>query len=233
MSKTILVVEDEKAIADILVFNLQREGYQTLEANNGADGLKLALEKSPDLILLDVMLPQMDGFEVCKKVRMSSQVPILMLTAREEETDKILGLELGADDYITKPFSMRELMARVKANMRRSLPSDDEVKTTSSDGLQIKTSNGSIYKHGKQLDLSVREFELLTFLAATPGQVYSREQLMEKVWGYEYYGDLRAVDVAIRRLREKIEDESAQPRYIITKRGLGYYFSETEKLESI
>lgn len=233
MSKTILVVEDEKAIADILVFNLQREGYQTLEANNGADGLKLALEKSPDLILLDVMLPQMDGFEVCKKVRMSSQVPILMLTAREEETDKILGLELGADDYITKPFSMRELMARVKANMRRSVPSDDEVKTNVSDGLQIKTSNGSIYKQGKQLDLSVREFELLTFLAATPGQVYSREQLMEKVWGYEYYGDLRAVDVAIRRLREKIEDESAQPRYIITKRGLGYYFSETEKLESI
>lgn len=233
MSKTILVVEDEKAIADILVFNLQREGYQTLEANNGADGLKLALEKSPDLILLDVMLPQMDGFEVCKKVRMSSQVPILMLTAREEETDKILGLELGADDYITKPFSMRELMARVKANMRRSMPSDDEVKTNVSDGLQIKASNGSIYKHGKQLDLSVREFELLTFLAATPGQVYSREQLMEKVWGYEYYGDLRAVDVAIRRLREKIEDESAQPRYIITKRGLGYYFSETEKLESI
>lgn len=233
MSKAILVVEDEKAIADILVFNLQREGYQTLEANNGADGLKLALEKSPDLILLDVMLPQMDGFEVCKRVRMSSQVPILMLTAREEETDKILGLELGADDYITKPFSMRELMARVKANMRRSVPSDDEVKTNVSDGLQIKASNGSIYKHGKQLDLSVREFELLTFLAATPGQVYSREQLMEKVWGYEYYGDLRAVDVAIRRLREKIEDESAQPRYIITKRGLGYYFSETEKLESI
>lgn len=233
MSKTILVVEDEKAIADILVFNLQREGYQTLEANNGADGLKLALEKSPDLILLDVMLPQMDGFEVCKRVRMSSGVPILMLTAREEETDKILGLELGADDYITKPFSMRELMARVKANMRRSVSNDDEVKTTSSDSLQIKASNGSIYKHGKQLDLSVRELELLTFLAATPGQVYSREQLMEKVWGYEYYGDLRAVDVAIRRLREKIEDEAAQPRYIITKRGLGYYFSETEKLESI
>lgn len=233
MSKTILVVEDEKAIADILVFNLQREGYQTLEANDGADGLKLALEKSPDLILLDVMLPQMDGFEVCKRVRMSSQVPILMLTAREEETDKILGLELGADDYITKPFSMRELMARVKANMRRSVNNDEEVKTTTSSGLQLKASNGSIYKHGKQLDLSVREFELLTFLAATPGQVYSREELMEKVWGYEYYGDLRAVDVAIRRLREKIEDEAAQPKYIITKRGLGYYFSETEKLENI
>lgn len=235
MSKTILVVEDEKAIADILVFNLQREGYETLEANNGADGLKLALKKSPDLILLDVMLPQMDGFEVCKKVRASSQVPILMLTAREEESDKIMGLELGADDYITKPFSMRELMARVKANIRRSVVSpDEEMKTEeTSDGLQIKASNGSIYKHGRQLDLSVREFELLTFLAATPGQVYSREELMEKVWGYEYYGDLRAVDVAIRRLREKIEDESAQPRYIITKRGLGYYFSDTEKLESI
>ena len=228
MSKTILVVEDEKAIADILVFNLQREGYQTLEANNGADGLKLALEKSPDLILLDVMLPQMDGFEVCKRVRMSSGVPILMLTAREEETDKILGLELGADDYITKPFSMRELMARVKANMRRSVSNDDEVKTTSSDSLQIKASNGSIYKHGKQLDLSVREFELLTFLAATPGQVYSREQLMEKVWGYEYYGDLRAVDVAIRRLREKIEDDAGMPRYIVTKRGVGYYFNKAQ-----
>lgn len=234
MSKTILVVEDEKTIADILVFNLQREGYQTLEANDGAEGLKLATEKNPDLILLDVMLPVMDGFEVCKNIRKTSQVPILMLTAREEETDKVLGLELGADDYITKPFSMRELMARVKTNIRRSsIQPEDEIKYDNSSSIQIKQSNGSVYKQGKQIDLSVREFELLTFMSATPGQVYSREELMEKVWGYEYYGDLRAVDVAIRRLREKIEDESAQPKYIITKRGLGYYFSETEKIENI
>lgn len=234
MSKTILVVEDEKTIADILVFNLQREGYQTLEANDGAEGLKLATEKNPDLILLDVMLPVMDGFEVCKNIRRKSQVPILMLTAREEETDKVLGLELGADDYITKPFSMRELMARVKTNIRRgSIQPEDEIKCETSSSIQIKQSNGSVYKNGKQIDLSVREFELLTFMSATPGQVYSREELMEKVWGYEYYGDLRAVDVAIRRLREKIEDESAQPKYIITKRGLGYYFSETEKIENI
>lgn len=236
MAKNILVVEDEKAIADILVFNLQREGYEVYEANDGAKGLELAMNKSPDLILLDVMLPQMDGFEVCKKIRQTSQVPILMLTAREEEADKVLGLELGADDYITKPFSMRELMARVKANIRRSNSTiDDENKHIefSNGGLQIKESNGSIYKGNKQLDLSVREFDLLTFLAETPGQVYSREELMEKVWGYEYYGDLRAVDVAIRRLREKIEDESAQPKYIITKRGLGYYFSEKEKIENI
>ena len=219
MDKTILVVEDEKAIADILIFNLQREGYQTLEANDGPEGLRLALTGAPDLILLDVMLPGMDGFEVCRKIRETSQVPILMLTAREEETDKVTGLELGADDYITKPFSMRELMARVKANIRRTAVQQmvfTEPESVQGAGkLVISADRGAVYKNGKPLDLSVREFDILTFLAA------------------EYYGDLRAVDVAIRRLREKLEDTPAQPRYILTKRGFGYCFSDTEAVERI
>ena len=214
--KKILVVEDEKAIADILVFNLGREGYDTMAAYDGAEGLHKALTESPDLILLDVMLPEMDGFEVCRRVRAQSDIPIIMLTAREEEADKVMGLELGADDYITKPFSMRELMARVKANMRRTL----------SGGLRISRSSGMVYKNGRALELSAREFDILCFLAASPGRVFSREELMEHVWGYDYYGDLRAVDVAIRRLREKVEDEPASPKHIITKRGMGYYFAE-------
>ena len=226
MEKTILVVEDEKAIADILIFNLQREGYQTLEANDGKTGLQLALEKKPDLILLDVMLPMMDGFEVCRHVRKKSEVPIIMLTAREEESDKVLGLELGADDYITKPFSMRELMARIKANMRR-IPENKENsdRTVLGKRLTISAERGEVCKDGKPIELTVREFELLQYLSSEPGKVFSREELMHQVWGYEYYGDLRAVDVAIRRLREKMEDEPAAPAYIMTKRGMGYYFN--------
>ena len=225
--KKILVVEDEKAIADILVFNLQREGYDTLVAYDGADGLRAALEQTPDLILLDVMLPSMDGFEVLGHIREKQDTPIIMLTAREEETDKVLGLELGADDYITKPFSMRELMARVKANMRRTLSGEEREKPAvpSGGGLRISRDNGMVYKNGRALELSAREFDILCFLSAAPGRVFSREELMEQVWGYDYYGDLRAVDVAIRRLREKVEDQPASPRYIMTKRGLGYYFS--------
>ena len=181
----------------------------------------------PDLILLDVMLPGMDGFEICRRVREKSQVPIIMLTAREEESDKILGLELGADDYVTKPFSNRELIARIKANMRRfSAAEVPQEKTDAGVGLSISEEDTAVYKDGKPIDLSVREFDILSYLAAEPGRVVSREELMEKVWGFEYYGDLRAVDVAIRRLREKIEDEPAQPKYIITKRGLGYYFAK-------
>jgi len=226
--KKILVVEDEKAIADILVFNLQREGYDTLVAYDGADGLRAALEDAPDLILLDVMLPSMDGFEVLGHIREKQDTPIIMLTAREEETDKVLGLELGADDYITKPFSMRELMARVKANMRRTLSGEEREKPAvpSGGGLRISRDNGMVYKNGRALELSAREFDILCFLSASPGRVFSREELMEKVWGYDYYGDLRAVDVAIRRLREKVEDQPASPRYIMTKRGMGYYFSD-------
>lgn len=228
--KKILVVEDEKAISDILVFNLQREGYDTLAAYDGAEGLRCALEEAPDLILLDVMLPEMDGFEVCRRVRAEKDTPIIMLTAREEETDKVMGLELGADDYITKPFSMRELMARVKANMRRTYAGEDRGKAEapSGGGLRVSKDNGMVYKNGHPLELSAREFDILCFLSAAPGRVFSREELMEQVWGYDYYGDLRAVDVAIRRLREKIEDEPASPRYIITKRGMGYYFADGE-----
>ena len=226
--KTILVVEDEKAIADILVFNLEREGYATLAAYDGNDGLRLAQEGAPDLILLDVMLPGIDGFEVCKRVRADSDTPIIMLTAREEETDKVMGLELGAEDYITKPFSMRELMARVKANMRRTLSGEEREKQPAQQGggLRISQENGMVYKNSRALELSAREFDILCFLAQAPGKVFSREELMEKVWGYEYYGDLRAVDVAIRRLREKVEDQPASPRYVMTKRGMGYYFAD-------
>ena len=188
------------------------------------------LRKRPDLILLDVMLPEMDGFEVCRRVRAEKDTPIIMLTAREEETDKVMGLELGADDYITKPFSMRELMARVKANMRRTYAGEDREKAEapSGGGLRVSKDNGMVYKNGHPLELSAREFDILCFLSAAPGRVFSREELMEQVWGYDYYGDLRAVDVAIRRLREKIEDEPASPRYIITKRGMGYYFADGE-----
>ncbi len=227
MAKTILVVEDEQDIATIIDFNLKRSGFDTLMAYDGPTGLKMALENAPDLILLDVMLPGMDGFEICRRVREKSQVPIIMLTAREEESDKILGLELGADDYVTKPFSNRELIARIKANMRRFSASETpKEKADAGVGLTISEEDTAVYKDGKPIDLSVREFDILSYLAAEPGRVVSREELMEKVWGFEYYGDLRAVDVAIRRLREKIEDEPAQPKYIITKRGLGYYFAK-------
>ena len=228
--KKILVVEDEKTISDILAFNLQREGYDTIAAYDGAEGLRCALEEAPDLILLDVMLPKMDGFEVCRQVREQKDTPIIMLTAREEETDKVTGLELGADDYITKPFSMRELMARVKANMRRIYSGEEKEKPAASegDGLRVSKDNGMVYKNGRPLELSAREFDILCFLSAAPGRVFSREELMEQVWGYDYYGDLRAVDVAIRRLREKVEDQPASPKYIITKRGMGYYFADGE-----
>ena len=170
--KTVLIVEDEKNIVDIIRFNLQRTGYDTLEAYDGEAGLAMAREKKPDLILLDVMLPEMDGFEVCRRVRAQSDIPIIMLTAREEEADKVMGLELGADDYITKPFSMRELMARVKANMRRTLSGEEREKpqTEAGDGLRISRSSGMVYKNGRALELSAREFDILCFLAASPGR---------------------------------------------------------------
>ena len=231
MAKTILVVEDERNIVDILTFNLRREGYGTLEALDGAAGLRLALEKDPDLILLDLMLPKMDGFDVCRAVRGAGRAtPIIMLTAREEETDKVLGLELGADDYITKPFSMRELMARVKANIRRSdmlLPAGEPAAGRVRLGrLSLDTDRMVVYKDGRPLDLTQREYEIVRLLSSEPGKAFSRERLMESVWNYEgYVGDVRAVDVAVRRLREKVEDDPAEPKFIVTRRGLGYYLN--------
>ncbi len=233
MSKRVLIVEDEKNIVDILSFNLSREGYDTMEALDGKTGLQLALEQDPDLILLDLMLPEMNGFDVCRSLREQGKTtPVIMLTAREEETDKVLGLELGADDYITKPFSMRELLARVKANIRRSdMVAAVEPPAKSGNKLDlgrvvVDTDLLVVYKDGKTLDLSQREYELIKFLASQPGKVFSREALMEHVWNYEgYVGDVRAVDVAVRRLREKLEDDPASPTFIVTRRGLGYLFN--------
>ncbi len=229
--RIVLIVEDDPNIVDILRFNFEKEGYSVDVATDGAAGLEKALEISPDLILLDVMLPKMDGFEVCRRVREKSSVPIIMLTAREEEVDKVLGLELGADDYITKPFSIRELTARVKANLRRSSTdapahTRDSTNTIVSGELVINIERYEVEKRGKVIDITVREFELLKFLAQQPEKIFSRETLLEKVWGYEYYGDVRTVDVTVRRLREKIEDDPGMPRYIVTKRGVGYYFNK-------
>ena len=232
MGKKILVVEDERNIVDILTFNLAREGYETLEALDGATGLRLALEQDPDLILLDLMLPKMDGFQVCRTLREQGRAtPIIMLTAREEETDKVLGLELGADDYITKPFSMRELLARVKSNIRRTdMMARPAVRTAGNrlelGRIQVDLDAMLVYKDGEALELTQREYELVKTLASSRGQAVSRESLMEQVWNYDggYVGDVRAVDVAIRRLREKLEDDPADPRFIVTRRGLGYAF---------
>ena len=232
--KKVLIVEDEKNIVDILRFNLQKEGYTTLEAYDGKAGLDLALEENPDLILLDLMLPVMNGFEVCRTIRDKGlNTPVLIITARETEQDKILGLELGADDYITKPFSIRELMARVKANIRRmamvtqAAAPETPANLLDLGRLVIDKGAGLVRKDGADLELTQREFDLLTYLATNAGNVFSRQELMERVWNYEgYVGDVRAVDVAIRRLREKVEDNPAQPRYIITRRGAGYLFQK-------
>ncbi len=233
MEKTILIIEDEKNINDILAFKFAKEGYRTLSAFDGIKGLEMALSENPDIILLDVMLPGMDGFEVCRRVRDRSNVPIIMLTAREDEVDKVLGLELGADDYITKPYSARELTARVRANLRRSAYDVPEVASVASDvntvvsgDLSINIERYEVLKGGENVDITLREFELLKFLATQPDKIFSREKLLENVWGYEYYGDVRTVDVTVRRLREKIEDDPSLPKYIITKRGLGYYFNK-------
>lgn len=227
-TKKVLVVEDEKPISDILKFNLVKSGYEVLCAYDGEEGLNLALGENVDLVLLDVMLPKMEGFDVLKKVREKKSVPILMLTAREEEVDKILGLEWGADDYITKPFSMRELLARVKANLRRTVvEAESEEKDILIFGnLSINTTRYEVTKNSAVIELTLREFELLKFMATQPGTVFSREQLLEKVWGYEYYGDVRTVDVTVRRLREKVEDDPARPTVILTKRGVGYYMNK-------
>ncbi|MGN1059870.1 MAG: response regulator [Clostridia bacterium] len=229
MERVVLVVDDEKPILDILKYNLEKEGFRVLGADNGEEGLVLALTQNPDLILLDIMLPKLDGFDVCKRIREKSNVPIIMITAREEEVDKVLGLELGADDYITKPFSIREVMARVKANMRRfagEAKEDAQDIIVAAKDLVINTTKYEAIKNGVTLDLTLREYELLKFLVTQPNRIFSREALLSNVWGYEFYGDVRTVDVTVRRLREKLEDDSSNPQYILTKRGVGYYFDK-------
>ncbi len=232
MDNTLLIIEDETNINDILSYTFTQQGYKTLSAYDGVTGLNMCLEKNPDLVLLDINLPGMDGMDVCKEIRKKSSVPIIMLTAREDEVDKVLGLEFGADDYITKPYSARELAARVKALLRRAniqkLPEDtkEPANVIVSGDVTINIDRYEVKKNGKVVDITLREFELLKFLAVEPDQIFSREVLLENVWGYEYLGDVRTVDVTIRRLREKIEDDPSLPKYIMTKRSIGYYFNK-------
>lgn len=229
--KTILIVDDEQPIIDMLVYNLEKEGYNTLEATDGEKAVDIALNNTPDLILLDIMIPKMDGLSVCKRIRHTLNVPIIMLSAKGEEIDKILGLELGADDYITKPFSIRELMARIKANLRKGKGSYEDGKLEANTNkiivgdLQLDVDKFETRVKNKVIDLTLREFEVLKYLANQPGQVVTREALLEKVWGYEYYGDIRTVDVTVRRIREKIEKDTSAPKILITKRGVGYYLA--------
>ena len=232
MERKVLIVDDERSIVDILKYNIEKDGTKVICAYDGLDGLALARSEDPDVILPDVMLPGMDGFEVCRTLRAEgNNVPIIMITAREEETDKVFGLELGADDYITKPFSMRELIARIRTNMRRAAsmlpqqPGTDEDVLHAKD-LTIDRARRSVSRNGREIELTQREYELIKYLAENPGKVVTREELMSAVWQYDYFGDLRAVDVAVRRLREKIEDNPSDPQYVMTKRGAGYYFAD-------
>ncbi|MGF0027737.1 response regulator YycF [Streptococcus alactolyticus] len=235
--KKILIIDDEKPISDIIKFNLNKEGYETITAFDGREALKKFEEESPDLIILDLMLPELDGLEVAKEVRKTSHIPIIMLSAKDSEFDKVIGLEIGADDYVTKPFSNRELLARVKAHLRRtenieSAVAEENASTTGSEivigDLEILPDAFVAQKRGEDIELTHREFELLHHLATHMGQVMTREDLLETVWGYDYFGDVRTVDVTIRRLREKIEDTPSRPEYILTRRGVGYYMKSYE-----
>jgi two-component system OmpR family response regulator len=220
----ILIVEDDRNLLDTLKYNLGREGYSTVTAADGAEALEVARRERPDLIILDIMLPKLSGFEVCRILRQEMTVPILMLTARSEDVDKIVGLEIGADDYMTKPFSMRELMARLRAMLRRAGMAAQAAKPESFrvGELEIDAARHQARLRGALLELSPKEFELLLFLARNRGFVFSREQLLDKVWGYDYAGETRTVDVHIRWLRQKIESEPAKPKHLLTVRGTGY-----------
>ncbi|MBF0935015.1 MULTISPECIES: response regulator YycF [Abiotrophia] len=232
--KKILVVDDEKPISDIISFNLENEGYAIEKAYDGEQALEVFEKSQPDLVILDLMLPKMDGLEVCREIRKQSAVPVIMLTAKDSEIDKVLGLELGADDYVTKPFSNRELIARVKANLRRNLVKEPEPQEVNKNeivvgDLVIHQDAYIISKHGEEIELTHREFELLHYLARHIGQVMTREHLLETVWDYDYFGDVRTVDVTIRRLREKIEDIPSHPTYIVTRRGVGYLLKNPDQ----
>ncbi len=234
MSAKILVVDDERPLAEIIKYNLEKEGFQVLTAFDGEEALRLVELENPDLVVLDIMLPKKDGFSVCREIRAKREVPIVMLTARETELDKVLGLELGADDYITKPFSARELSARIKAIMRRSRRGDAGTEPVSQKimrgNLTVDIGEMAVSNSGRPVVLTHKEFTLLVELMRRPGHVFNRQQLLNQVWGYDYYGDERTVDVTVRRLREKIEADPAKPGYIQTKRGVGYYFTRGEPL---
>ncbi|ATO42459.1 response regulator YycF [Loigolactobacillus coryniformis] len=235
MAKKILVVDDEKPISDIVKFNLTKEGYDVVTAYDGEEALTKVNEVNPDLILLDLMLPKIDGLEVAREVRKDHDMPIIMLTAKDSEIDKVLGLEMGADDYVTKPFSNRELVARVKANLRRqgtinnAQPEEDENSEIEIGDLTIHPDAYIVSKRGDKIELTHREFELLHYLAQHIGQVMTREHLLQTVWGYDYFGDVRTVDVTVRRLREKIEDNPSHPEWLVTRRGVGYYLRNPDQ----
>ena len=227
------IIEDEKNISDMMKYNLEREGYEVFTAYDGKEGLELVAKEELDLLLLDIMLPNIDGLEICKKVRQTKEVPIIIISAKADEFDKVLALELGADDYVTKPFSMREVMARIRARLRRKITvveafepvKEEQVGDRLKEGsLEMDLKKYEVIKNGEVIELTLREFELLKFLWQAKGEVFTREELLTKVWGYEYYGDVRTVDVTIRRLREKVEDDSSKASYVLTKRGVGYYF---------
>ena len=237
--KTVLIVDDEKPIIDVLMYNMEREPFNLIEAYDGKMALEMAFKYKPDIILLDVMLPKIDGLTVCKRIKNVMNVPIIIISAKGEEVDKIVGLEIGADDYITKPFSVREVVARIKANLRKaeadnSFKNIEDIKQEKVEEhdkiitigeLVINVDKFEVQVRNKPIELTLREFEVLKYLASQPGQVVTRETLLEKVWGYEYYGDIRTVDVTIRRIREKIEVDTSTPKLLITKRGVGYYLA--------
>ncbi len=231
MGERILIVEDDLTLQETLVYNLQKHGYQVLTSSNGNDAIEVIQKDVPDLILLDIMLPGMDGFEVCRKIRQNYTTPILMLTARDDEIDRVVGLEVGADDYLTKPFSMRELIARVKALLRRAHIIEESQRSRGSgkkayifENLTIDQNRREVKINGEVVDFKPKEFELLLYFAENKGLVLSREQILEKVWGWDYFGDSRTVDVHVRWLREKIEEEPASPKRICTVRSAGYRF---------
>jgi DNA-binding response OmpR family regulator len=228
----ILLVDDEQPIQTLLSFPLQRDGYEVVQASDGREALTRFSEQTFDLVVLDVMLPKMDGLEVCRRLRARSSVPIIMLTAKSEEIDKVLGLELGADDYITKPFSMREFRSRVKAALRRAgmaRPEEEDEPPIEVRALRIDPSKRAVSLHGKPVTTTYVEFEILAALAANPGRVYTRDMLLSRVWGDSAYRDPRTIDVHIRHLREKLEADAKEPEYIFTVRGVGYRFRDTEE----